>query len=1725
MRCLIVCLLFFNLFAYQAQNFGNEWINYNQKYYSFPIVQSGIYKLDYSTLLSAGIPLNTFQTANIQVFGREKELSVFIEDGGDNTLNNGDYILFYAQRNDGWLDSTLYDDPSWLGNPKYSLYNDTIQYFFTWNNLTTNKRIEIQTDVNISAHTPANFVLFEKSLWYNDRYNEGEKSSDASSSFFVQGEGWGKIPINGVNPTPQLWDFGSTQLENMYQGIGAPDVNYSAVVVGSSNAFFGSGLGNHHTRHTIGSSNFVLFDSIFSGYKSVYINRNFPVSVLPATGNSNFKVSLVNDLGVATDFQSINYWSFKYPRTTNFNNASNATFSVINSSSSNKIRLAISGLNVSNPIAFSMGSQMHKIPMIQSGGQWQCLIPNDPTGSNQAVFIQDLSSVTTITQVKPVNSSGTFINYNGISNTESALLFVYPGKLRNKAIEYAAYRSSNAGGSYNVVLAQIEELYQQFGGGIPKHINGVRRFAHFMFENSTQKPVGLFLVGKGIREANITSTTNIGPGSRTNTSAYQNNLVPSFGQPSCDQCITSNLENQDKYAPLIPTGRISVQTEEELQTYLTKVIEYEQQQDQQSSYSTATKDWQKQILHFSGGTTSGEQTLFKNYLNGMADYAESNYFAGKATLVAKDNNDPISPSELEVIKERISDGVSLMNFFGHFTTSESGFDVNIDEPQNWDNQGKYPILLANSCYNGNIFHNASSNSQSFVLIPNAGVIAYIGTINYGFTSSLNQYSTNFYKQFSLYNYGGTIAEHIKNSIDSVLSTSSSLLSEATFCQMTLNGDPMLRLNYHNKPEIELTDSRVSFGPSFISYATDSIDVSITIRNLGKSITDTIVVDITRDFPNSFTDSVYVVSFTGLDYEKKIDVKIPFQPSIGIGLNKFTIRVDIPNQHDEQDDDLFNNQIIKNFFIDVDGIEPVLPTDFAVVPIDSITLFGSTINPLATFGTYRFEIDTNSTFNSSFARYAEKSGLGGLKQVNPSEWKLKSNNQSSTLVLSDSSVYYWRVALVEPSLKWKKRSFQFIKNKSGWGQADYDQFVANSFNGVNLSSQTELRNFQPNEAQITCLAKTTTQSPGYLDNEWTLNGVQQDYAFCNWINPNFHVAVIDQSTLQAWGTRFTYDNGNVVNPQNAFGNLNDNNSLCFDRPMKYFTFGQNTIQQIDNFQNFVENVVPNGDYILVYTPIATRYDLWNLIDTTLYTTFQNLGSTQIVPGRQNKPMIFLTRKGDPSFVVEVFTQGNEDIFLDTVIAGIPSIGRESSPMIGPSSKWNSIFWKHTTLEQPTGDTTNLEIQLFDVLGNYKSSIDTTFFSGDSILNLSNLVSADTIPFIKVVAKYTDTISFTPSQLKYWQVLYDGVPEAAIDASNGYVLQPQNDTLQEGQIGKFAVDIKNISSLPMDSLLVKYYILDQNQVKHFLNYPRQDSLLVASTLKDTVLFDTKGLVGNNWFCMEVNPYVDQQLTELDQPELSHINNILQFPFTVVEEFINPLLDVTFNGRHILNEDIVSPTTEILISLKDENPFLIMDSDADTSLFGVYITDPDGILKRVPFMDANGNTVMEWIPANSQNKRFKINFPTYFEKSGTYSLLVQGSDKSGNLSGDLEYKIDFEVIHESMITQIMNYPNPFSTSTRFVFTLTGDYIPDDFQIQIMTVTGKVVREIDEVEFGPMSIGRNISEFAWDGRDQFGDLLANGVYLYRVKAKINGEDIKRLESGADAYFNKEIGKMYLIR
>jgi hypothetical protein len=413
----------------------------------------------------------------------------------------------------------------------------------------------------------------------------------------------------------------------------------------------------------------------------------------------------------------------------------------------------------------------------------------------------------------------------------------------------------------------------------------------------------------------------------------------------------------------------------------------------------------------------------------------------------------------------------------------------------------------------------------------------------------------------------------------------------------------------------------------------------------------------------------------------------------------------------------------------------------------------------------------------------------------------------------------------------------------------------------------------------------------------------------------------------------------------------------------------------------------------------------------------------------------------------------------------------------------------------------------------------------LLNVNNQISANQYPYLQLNASHWDAPNQTPSQIDRWHVLYEELPEAAIDASNGYYWSVQNNTVQEGDTIYFAVDIKNISNKPMDSLLVKYWVQDVNMNKQFIAYPRQDSLLVGETLRDTIAFSTEGMSGLRSFWIEVNPYLNGSNIIKDQPEQFHFNNIAQIQFVVNKDEINPILDVTFDGIHILNGDIVSPKSEIVITLKDENPFLIMNSDADTTLFAVYLRDPLGVQRRVYFIDGTGQINMEWIPASGNTNKFKIIYRGNFPMDGTYQLLVQGQDISGNISGDLDYRIDFEVINETTISYLMNYPNPFSTSTRFVFTLTGERIPDHMTIQIMTVTGKVVREITMAELGPINIGRNVTEYAWDGRDEFGDLLANGVYLYRVMTSLDGEKIKHRETEADKFFKQEFGKMYLMR
>ncbi|MEP6596009.1 MAG: FlgD immunoglobulin-like domain containing protein, partial [Ginsengibacter sp.] len=462
-----------------------------------------------------------------------------------------------------------------------------------------------------------------------------------------------------------------------------------------------------------------------------------------------------------------------------------------------------------------------------------------------------------------------------------------------------------------------------------------------------------------------------------------------------------------------------------------------------------------------------------------------------------------------------------------------------------------------------------------------------------------------------------------------------------------------------------------------------------------------------------------------------------------------------------------------------------------------------------------------------------------------------------------------------------------------------------------------------------------------------------------------------------------------------------------------------------------------------------------------------------------------------------------------IYGYESDGQISSPKFGPSKKWESFHWKGKSLENPSTDS--VSIKIFGIKTSGSSDLLATIKARDTSLSFIN---AATYPYVQLKMFNNDSVNATPSQLLYWRINAQAVPEGAVAPNISFNMK---DTIETGESISFALAFKNISESAFDSLKIKFTITDKNNIVHPIVMPRGKPLIAGDTLMINYTIDTRNYTGTNTLFVEVNP-------DNDQPEQYHNNNFIFKNFYVKGDNYNPLLDVTFDGVHILNRDIVSARPHIIIKLKDESKYLELN---DTSLIKVQLQYPDGTLRSYKF----DNDTLRFTPANlaSGENTATIDFtPVLSGDDDEYQLIVSGKDVSGNTAGDLEYRVSFRIISKPMISNLLNYPNPFTTSTAFVFTVTGSQPPQNIRIQILTITGKIVREITSNELGALHVGRNITEFKWDGTDMYGQRLANGVYLYRVLTNLNGKSLEKYKAAdddTDKYFTKGYGKMYLMK
>lgn len=221
------------------------------------------------------------------------------------------------------------------------------------------------------------------------------------------------------------------------------------------------------------------------------------------------------------------------------------------------------------------------------------------------------------------------------------------------------------------------------------------------------------------------------------------------------------------------------------------------------------------------------------------------------------------------------------------------------------------------------------------------------------------------------------------------------------------------------------------------------------------------------------------------------------------------------------------------------------------------------------------------------------------------------------------------------------------------------------------------------------------------------------------------------------------------------------------------------------------------------------------------------------------------------------------------------------------------------------------------------------------------------------------------------------------------------------------------------------------------------------------------------------------------------------TAPPDNLGPQLQLYLDSRGFRTGDVVGETPTLIVDLFDS-------SGINTSSAGI------------------GHRIEGWLDNSSQSidltNYYKSKIDTYQEGTieypltglsyGSHRIRVRAWDTYNNAS-TTETIFDVVTSVGLQVFNVHNYPNPFSQQTIFTFEH-NQLSAVDAEVKIYTVAGRLIQTIRR-----NAIAENVGKILWDGRDSDGDVLANGVYLYKL--------IIRTSDGR--FSNETIGKLSVVK
>ncbi len=209
---------------------------------------------------------------------------------------------------------------------------------------------------------------------------------------------------------------------------------------------------------------------------------------------------------------------------------------------------------------------------------------------------------------------------------------------------------------------------------------------------------------------------------------------------------------------------------------------------------------------------------------------------------------------------------------------------------------------------------------------------------------------------------------------------------------------------------------------------------------------------------------------------------------------------------------------------------------------------------------------------------------------------------------------------------------------------------------------------------------------------------------------------------------------------------------------------------------------------------------------------------------------------------------------------------------------------------------------------------------------------------------------------------------------------------------------------------------------------------------------------------------------------------------EDNVGPVIILFMNDENFVSGGITNESPSLLAKLQDDN--------------GINTASGIGhdITAIIDGDETNPIVLNDYYQANVDDyTNGTVSYPFRDLEPGLHTLTLKAWDVYNNsATAEIQFTV-FDKDEELVVRNVLNYPNPFVNYTEFWFNH-NSVEPLDVSVQIFTVSGKLVRTLNgQTTGGSKSVSSLSKDIVWDGRDDFGDKIGKGVYIYKLKVKSN--------------------------